>query len=141
MQITHRIPWSTPYGYTEVQSDGGLTNEEITNVMFETAAMEESYRTTYELPKIGDSPMTDEVIRQGGRPQPRREAPAVPQMGGQDEQAEQFWCRKCNGPAVINPKSRGMKSKYAPYNMQYPAECQSGCKNDKGYPLATWVEA
>ena len=148
MIVRHRIPWSVPYAYTEVESDAPLTEEEITNAMYGAAAMEESYRATYSLPKIGESAVVDDLMRGGATPSRREPAPQPRPVPHQPNQPQAnngdryFWCKNCQQQsALVKAGTQPRRSKFAPYQLQFAADCTNGCKNDKGYPLTTWVDA
>lgn len=88
---------------------------------------------------LRESPMTEEVARQGAQPQARA-SNYPPQTQAAPWEQEPLFCKQCQGPAKVKPGTQPMKSRFAPYQMQVPAECTQGCKNPKGYPLATWID-
>ena len=141
MKITHRVPWSAAYGYSEIESEEGLSEEEMTNALYEVAQMEAQYRSAYELPAIGASPLTDNAMNLGARPapapqaqNPRREAP--PQQY-RTENAGSVNCERCGNPTEYKPAWFNKKSGK---NVSASYVCTSGCKNDKGYPLSVWAD-
>src|SRR3989304_5299489 len=137
----HRVPWNLPYGYRGVQVSGTLSDEERVDIAFEAVAMETAYRQAYGLPAVGESHLVDEAMRQGAVPAQPQRAPQSPQQGSPVDGP--LFCKQCSGPAAIRPGAKPMKSRYAPFQMQYPAECQGQCRNPKNpnFPLTTYIDA
>lgn len=163
MTTTHRIPWTIDYAYTEVVSDTPLTEEEMANVMFEAVSMEDQYRVTWGLPKVGEEPVAPPPSQrqepppqqqpqraQAYTPNPQQAQPSSgtgnygngdgPRGGGGTntfvDHTQSWVCKQCNGPA--EQSNRVVNTKFG---QKYPVNCLS-CKNEKGYAFTTaWADA
>lgn len=136
MLIRHRIPWATPYAYTEIEYTDDPSEQAIdyTALMVDVASAEQAYIESFAPQERG---LVAEAQRQGATPAPQY----APQQGS--PVSGPLFCKQCSGPAAIRPGAKPMKSKFAPYQMQYPAECQGSCRNSKNpnFPLTTYVDA
>lgn len=140
MKITHRIPWATPYAYTEIEYTDDPHEQAIdyTALMFDVASAEKAYIESF-APQ--DRSLVAEAQRQGATPAPQAPQYQPPQQGSPVDGP--LFCKQCSGPAAIRPGAKPMKSRYAPFQMQYPAECQGQCRNPKNpnFSLTTYVDA
>jgi hypothetical protein len=134
MKIVHRVPWTAPYGYSEIEftDDPNESPIDYTAIMVDVKAAEDAYRAEYNVPAHGESPLVDNAMRAGATPsaRPVQQQPYV-------DHTQQYVCKQCGGSAEVS--NRAVKTKRG---MSYPVNCTSGCKNDRGYAFTTaWQDA
>ena len=136
MQTIHRIPWTTPYGYTELSftDDPNESPVDYQAIMEDVKAAEDAYRAAYGVTPVGESPLVDNAVRGGARPyNPQQNQPQQEYV----DHTQQYVCKQCGGRAEVS--NRAVKTKRG---MSYPVNCANGCKNDRGYAFTTaWQDA
>lgn len=162
IRIVQRIPWLTPYGYTEVSYEyGGVID--YAALQSEAAAMEQAYLALHpamrsplaraavqngaqEIPDLPDEdgyerePVSDE-------PPPRRPAARAPvrrpaqRQQGRQQHGGGVPCERCGG---VTREGKVRQTQRGP---RRPYDCMEGCEGDRQrddgtyYPYTTWVNA
>ena len=138
---TFRIPWLTPYGYSEYKTARPLTDEDFANLLFETVSLEDSWRATY-----GNMSVGAEIDMNQNTPQPaqtpQQAAPSLQQGQVANSAAPSptgYYCKNCNGDATA-PKLQAKKQN-RDGSWSAPVDCTNGCKNpnNQRFALSTWV--
>jgi hypothetical protein len=143
-EIVHRIPWKTPYGFTEVkmdtETDGELDDGAAARYVAYALTMQDTHIAMFGIGKFEDDGGLSQAA-QAAFPQQQAPPPGVPQMGQQPTytptgyaspaQADQA-CPQCGGPLLqAKQTSRGP--------VRECAQANGRCVNAKGYPSSVWM--
>jgi hypothetical protein len=123
-RVVHRIPWSLPYGYSEVEVDGYLEDGAAANIMFDVVQVEDAYRATYGMLSVADEmEMKANTPAPQSAPQtPQNRAPA-PQNTFVDRPAT-YVCKN----DMSHPVKRADKPANTRRGLSYPIRCMV-CKD------------
>jgi len=128
MRYEVHIPGGVPYFSFVVDYD---PTEEVPDLGITVdTALEWAAEVKKKLGLTGESHMVDAAVTMGAKRVPQARPPqATP------PQQDNYWCKNCNGPAVLgNP----VKTKRGPAR---PIKCDNGCMDGK-WPLTVgWADA
>jgi hypothetical protein len=140
-EIVHRIPWTTPYGYTEIklntETDGDLDDGAAARYNAEALMMQDAHAAIFGAGPFNGG-LSAAAHDAGLPPAPTYAPPAgVPAMGGTPTgyappaQADQV-CPQCGGAlGPVKQTSRGPLRECLQQVRQ--------CFNAKGYPNSVWL--